>query len=304
MQQAAVRVVETQDMSMGALLREAREDMGLSQQQLADRTKIGLPSIRKYERAGEAGGQYPPTDKLFAICHVLGVNPQVLMAEVMGDGVSALGQIDKPEGMAELQQQIKLLSKTVERLVEQQGDAGRLGQQAGDVEDTDAYPLSRLESYVQQRGLKGRMIAQEIEAVEAAFSEMEYSDALELAERWGVDVTEFPDIAEIEDMETDAMANWCASLASAAILRVVYPEVTLSMLSRRGLGRVVDDINRLGRTQRGFFSDDPIKDEGLFEEKDAVMARWQRELLPHLVQALKDRKPLDLANAEKYERLS
>ncbi|MFD2204674.1 helix-turn-helix domain-containing protein [Kiloniella antarctica] len=61
---------------LGELLTMARLEKGLSRAQLAKETNVSENSIVRYEKAGlEKDGQYPPSQKLAALCFCLGISP-------------------------------------------------------------------------------------------------------------------------------------------------------------------------------------------------------------------------------------
>lgn len=72
-------------MSLGSLLQKSRNAQGLTRQQLADLVDAKVPSIAKYERAGEPHGQFPPMPVLAKLSRVLKISPNVLFAEVSED---------------------------------------------------------------------------------------------------------------------------------------------------------------------------------------------------------------------------
>ena len=72
---------------LGKALKAARHEAGLTQEQLAVRSKLSREYVSKLER----GQQSPTVDALFRLCAVLGVKASVLLSRVEEQRPERLG---------------------------------------------------------------------------------------------------------------------------------------------------------------------------------------------------------------------
>jgi len=294
MQIATVLPSKDFEMSMGQMLKSAREQAAVSQRDLSARTGISLPSIRKYERAGEDSGQYPPTDKLFAICKVLGVDPGTLMAEVSGDEKSALAQVEDAGELDTLRQQVTGMARTLERLAQQKPTNENA------VLDDGADPVEELAAYVLAHGLTGRKIVQRLEAAEAALADMEYSQLLALALEQALDISECPDAEVVADGGLGAVEQECSMIATRLIFGALYPDLRLDDISYDGMALLVEDIDQA--LSPGAFVADAVGGRSLlpYESADDAQQRWRSVLPGVLVDAVKSGARFKIEDDQRY----
>ncbi len=72
-------------MGLGKVLKFGREQKGWTRQFLADELKINVNSLAKYERAGDATGQYPPFPTLARMVSKLELDTAAVFASELND---------------------------------------------------------------------------------------------------------------------------------------------------------------------------------------------------------------------------
>lgn len=276
------------DMSVGRILREARQKKGYTLAGLAKKTTINQNSIAKYERAGEDGGQYPPFDKLALLCLELGLDPRKLVAELIPEDkrpTFAPDGID-PDALAES------VAARLRAEIAWRGGAGE--DEPGTVDPLEHLVetlLPRLGQVVAELGINARRVPSLVEAVEHAASALELSELVDALERQGAATPEVlpDDPSELPMQEVDL---WCERLAALLIVRELYPERGVDELSFSELRQIVKAINE--QFTPGLFDDDAVELDGMFEGEDAARARFLLELPVWLVKAAKRRQAIHL----------
>lgn len=99
-------------MSLGDLIKTAREAKSLTQKELSARLGVSLASVRKYELAGEKYGQYPPFQVLAKIAVTLEIDPRLVLAEGLEnkeEKIKIIGRhISSINKMMDLEEQIEI----------------------------------------------------------------------------------------------------------------------------------------------------------------------------------------------------
>lgn len=91
-----MKVMNMQSNELGQLLRGAREELGISQTELARRVGVGPTVISKLETGTRKGSRSDTRDTLIALAQELGLDPQRVL-EVAGQEPRTDISYDRPE---------------------------------------------------------------------------------------------------------------------------------------------------------------------------------------------------------------
>lgn len=308
-QPAAIATEGRFDLGIGKVLRDARNKKGWTLKQLAEETEYNINSLSKYERAGEAGGAYPPYDKLAKLCAVLEVDPRDIMAEAAGEDVDTSAFYDRTSGEAALAQVSQLLLDA-EKILRRYGVKADL--HGDDVVDVSSYidserrgdpvlpgeaVIESLKILTHQKGLTSRALRKAVRDARGQLESLEYEELFALAENGNFKALyDYPRPAELRSATTEESDAQCELIANVSILAGVYGPYfyQLSLKGLREAARAtsdalegIDDLHDEVEALEG-----PLL--AFMESDDEETARLLGTLTPLLVQAIARGKGIDL----------
>lgn len=160
-------MVEEAQLSVASFLRSQRKKRGLTQQQLADRTNIGLSAIKQYEREN---GSDPTIRKAALLAKELDFDPKDLFAEI----------VDLPP--------------MSEPAIDQVGISG-------------ARELREIMNLVNERSIHAQFLPRLVDQAITAMSRNSYPGLFELANEITFSSDKFPSPAELLKIEHDSGGN-------------------------------------------------------------------------------------------------
>lgn len=196
-------------MSVASFLREKREESGLTQKALADRSGIGLSTIKQYER--ETGGSMPTIEKAAILADILGFDARNLFDEALGRSTApSSGQ--HPSGTADKTSTSELESE-----------------------------LHQVEAVIKDRGISAKSIPRLVSQVMAALGDAPYQQLLDVAAARGLDTSRYPHETQLSELGDQARNEACELLEGQIIVNSLYGRSfeTLPLADLRELHKVV-----------------------------------------------------------------
>lgn len=251
-------------LSIASFLKGRREARGLTQQQLAEMTRIGLSTIKQYERQG---GSDPTIGKAARLAEALQFDPRDLFAEVMElpPETSTTDESNLPIG---------------------------------------AIELFAIEELVEERSPRAQFLPRLINHANTAMAKLTYNEFVELVDAMEFDEFELPDAGIMSENSKQMRGAFCDALQNHLVVHSVFGkefyDLDLELLRRlhETLAEELAEEHPLENVPtrsllQGFFA----SDEDNQRLRDGLL--W--ELPRHLVRALRRGIVVDFEQLENNE---
>lgn len=219
-------------MNLGELLKNSRVKQGLSFQDVVDRTDYNLSSLKKYERAGDTNGVFPPMDKLTRLCALYEIDPREVFAVCADEDIdtSIFFSLDDRENTPQAVSQTMAQTNSVLRrygFSELKSEDMIIDHDNHSILDINGEAALRsIETAVHELGVQARCLPKIIEDARELLSTVEATTLLELGEKYGCATIEYLDdfveVNPVSDQELKQRDRWCDAFAEVLIAHTVY----------------------------------------------------------------------------------
>ena len=278
---------EVESTSIGSKLREAREARKMSRPKLSLVSGVGAASIEKYEN----DKREPSLENLKRLCQCLGIGFEEIMGEVQGGMPQEKTANINEQATVSLDSLMQYFAENNLVITRKSTlQPAVMPEPEIEYEETLEGQLAYedWEFFIKNKGVKSRQLRGRQAAVMDTLMHLDFDEISELAETVcglsGVPTDEYWD-----SMDAEAVEATVQNLANRIVLNPVYGDF-VDRLSIPEMEAVANIIKETIHEGEGFI-------EGrswLSESNEDYKNRLERELLPHLIEAMRQRQPVNL----------
>lgn len=217
-------------MILGELLKNNRIKQGFSFQEVADKTGYNLNSLKKYERAGDKNGVFPPMDKLARLAVLYQIDPREIFA-VCADKDIDTRTFYELDGRASSAEEISDALEETNEILRKYG-FGELEQDELDDEYDGELDIKgvaiheAIRSVVTTTGIETRCLPALITEARKNYELLELDDMLELAESYCLLPEKYKEgIVDVDKLLLRSLKErdkWCVQCAEVLIANAIY----------------------------------------------------------------------------------
>lgn len=286
------KAAETEDVSFPSLIKKRRTDLGMTQQELADKLKVSLSAVKSYE----TGRSEPPLKKLKALQAVLGLSQQEiwdeaaaphddtekLRNEVLGKATRFIADKATPAHLHSIHQLVSHLAAG--GAVPAAGMAPPASHiipaaQAQAAKPEPAHPaLEALATLVEERGRTSRHLPKALRAAKKEIASLDADELEDLAHDHEVRLPKLP-----HDPKEDKAAYQEAE--DRILVAIIYGRDVLSM-KPDDLNKVAEWVSSQEPPEDGWQENAKPRKDGLVfgEDEQDFRERMEKQLAPALIE--------------------
>lgn len=292
--------VQEGNVSLGSVLKKARDDARLTRVQLGKATGLSPRTIEKYEY----DAMEPTVGNLKKLCIALGISYDDVMAEVEAPGVTpsiapkpkrgtSASDTDGDASTGDIRKQLAAIHGKLDALSPLPAAADK---SAASTESPAAAALFDLRDLVDHKGRKPepgyeRQRAAKIKAALVEMEHLDYADLLALGKEIDYpDLDKLPSVSDLDELSTDEQNATLAELCDHYIFAQLYPRFW--DYTPKQMAKLCQDFD----AHRGDYDPEhAIPESYIFESTKAFAERLQKDLPRSMVDAAKDAQPLPAA---------
>jgi len=299
-------VLEDNPMTVGAFLKQQRTRLGLSQKEAAEAADILLPTYKYYEQ--DKG--YPPLDKAVRLSEVLKFDPRDLFQELANPG-----SVVEPPKAKPGRGRPKLVKPDPEPAEDDLAEDDQVEDDQAEDDQAETLPtekrphviaLAKVANLARRRGVKSRHLPGAVEAAEQALGHLDADELHEVVEAMGFGFLPCPAVEELDGLDADELDKHCEGMVPRLIATALYGDALEQMDAKalEGIANTISDtVYRDKRRSFGLVKSrfEVVESKRWGEKPEEYLLRLRRELAPHLLEAVKRRKPVVIQAGEEED---
>lgn len=217
-------------MTLGELLKQNRAQQGYSFQDVVEATGYNLSSLKKYERAGDKNGVFPPMDKLARLAALYKIDPREVFA-VCADKDIDTRVFYEIDGRDSTSEEVSAALEETNAILRKYG-FGAL-EQDEIVDEADEELDSRgvaihdaIRSVVATLGIEARCLPSLMKDAREVHKQMEPADLIDLADNYCHLPEQYEDglidADNVLDKTPKEREDWCVAFSEVLITNSIY----------------------------------------------------------------------------------